>query len=55
MYCLFWVLHAAASFLTRYQRPFMLVGLAMNVVGIVVMLVVLYRERKKLKNSAEMA
>ncbi len=48
-------LSAAASFLTRYQRPFMLVGLAMNVVGIVVMLVVLYRERKKLKNSTEMA
>lgn len=41
-------LSAAASFLTRYQRPFMLVGLAMNFVGILVMLVVLYRERQKL-------
>jgi hypothetical protein len=40
-------LSAAASFLTRYQRPFMLVGLAMNMIGIVTMLVVLYRERKK--------
>ena len=40
-------LSAAASFLTRYQRPFMLVGLAMNLVGIGVMLFVLYRERQK--------
>ena len=37
-------LSAAASFLTRYQRPFMLVGLAMNLIGIGVMLFVLYRE-----------
>jgi len=42
-------LSAAASFLTRYQRPFMLVGLAMNIVGIIVMLVILYRERQKLQ------
>ncbi|HUE99094.1 MAG TPA: hypothetical protein VMN99_07550, partial [Anaerolineales bacterium] len=42
-------LSAAASFLTRYQRPFMLVGLAMNLIGIGVMLFVLYRERQKLK------
>ncbi len=40
-------LSAAASFLTRYQRPFMLVGLAMNLIGIGVMLFVLYRERQK--------
>ncbi len=40
-------LSAAATFLTRYQRPFMLVGLGMNVVGIIVMLIVLYREYKK--------
>lgn len=39
-------LSAAASFLTRYQRPFMLIGLAMNMVGIIVMLVILYRERQ---------
>jgi hypothetical protein len=38
---------AAATFLTRYQRPFMLVGLGMNLVGIIVMLIVLYREYKK--------
>jgi hypothetical protein len=42
-------LSAAASFLTRYQRPFMLVGLAMNMIGIGVMLFVLYRERQKLQ------
>lgn len=41
-------LSAAASFLTRYQRPFMLVGLAMNLIGIVIMLFILYRERQKL-------
>ncbi|HLO14127.1 MAG TPA: hypothetical protein VK206_04800 [Anaerolineales bacterium] len=42
-------LSAAATFLTRYQRPFMLVGLGMNMIGIIVMLVVLYRARKKLE------
>lgn len=42
-------LSAAASFLTRYQRPFMLTGLAMNLIGIGVMLFVLYRERQKLQ------
>ena len=39
---------AAATFLTRYQRPFMLVGLGTEIIGIIVMLVVLYRELKKL-------
>lgn len=43
-------LSAAASFLTRYQRPFMLVGLAMNLIGIGVILFVLYRERQKLQS-----
>lgn len=42
-------LSAAASFLTRYQHPFMLIGLAMNLIGIGVMLFVLYRERQKLQ------
>ncbi len=42
-------LSATASFLTRYQRPFMLIGLAMNLIGIGVMLFVLYRERRKLQ------
>lgn len=39
---------AAATFLTRYQRPFMLVGLGMNILGIIVMLIVLYREYRKI-------
>lgn len=42
-------LSAAATFLTRYQRPFMLLGLGMNVLGIVFMLTVLYREYQKVK------
>lgn len=42
-------LSAAASFLTRYQRPFMLIGLAMNLIGIGIMLFVLHRERRKLQ------
>jgi hypothetical protein len=45
-------LSAAASFLTRYQRPFMLIGLVMNIIGIIVMLVVLCRERQKLLLTA---
>ena len=40
---------AAATFLTRYQRPFMLIGLGMEIIGVIVMLVILYRERKKLQ------
>lgn len=42
-------LSAAATFLTRYHRPFMLVGLGMNILGIVFMLTVLYREYQKVK------
>ena len=42
-------LSAVASFLTRYQRPFMLMGLAMNLIGIGAMLFVLYRERQKVQ------
>lgn len=41
-------LSAAATFLTRYQRPFMLTGLGMNILGILVMLVVLYHEYRKI-------
>lgn len=47
-------LSAAATFLTRYQRPFMLIGLGMNIVGIIVMLVVLYRERKKIQPTQKL-
>ena len=46
-------LSVAATFLARYQRPFMLVGLAMNLIGIGVMLFVLYRERQKLQPVLE--
>lgn len=46
-------LSVAASFLTHYQRPFMLVGLGMNIIGIIFMIVVLYRERKRLLISFE--
>lgn len=46
---------AATAFLSRYQRPFMLVGLGMNVAGILAMLVVLYRERKKLTDVPRLA
>lgn len=46
-------LSAAASFLTRYQRPFMLLGLGMNLLGIIVMLVVLHRERQKFQPVLE--
>jgi hypothetical protein len=42
-------LSAAATFLTRYQRPFMLASLGVNLIGILVMLVILYRERQKLQ------
>ena len=47
-------LSAAATFLTRYQRPFMLVGLGMNLVGVLVMLIILYRERKKLQPAQKL-
>lgn len=40
-------LTAAATFLADYRIPFMLVGLGMTVVGIVVMLVTLWRARRK--------
>lgn len=42
-------LSAAASFLTHYQRPFMLISLAINLIGIGIMLLVLYREQQKLQ------
>lgn len=41
-------LSAAATFLTRYQRPFMLAGLGMNILGVLIMLAALHRERQKL-------
>jgi len=40
-------LTAAAAFLAEYQTAFMLVGLATTLIGIVVMLLILFRERHK--------
>jgi hypothetical protein len=42
-------LSTAATFLTRYQRPFMLVGLGLNILGIIVMLIILYGEYRKVQ------
>ena len=42
-------LSAAATFLTRYQRSFMLVGLSTEIIGVIVMLIVLYRARQQLQ------
>jgi hypothetical protein len=44
---------AATAFLARYQRPFMQLGLAMNLVGILVMLVTLQRARQSLRLALE--
>ena len=40
-------LTAAAAFLAEYQLAFMLVGLGTTLVGIVVMLIILFKERRK--------
>lgn len=40
-------LTAAATFLAAYRIPFMLVGLGTTLLGIAVMLVILFRERRK--------
>lgn len=40
-------LTAAATFLAQYQTAFMLVGLSVTYLGIAVMLVILFRERRK--------
>lgn len=40
-------LTAAATFLAEYQMAFMLAGLGITLVGILVMLVILFRERRK--------
>lgn len=41
-------LSAAATFLTRYQRPFLLASLGLNIIGILVMVAILYRTYWKL-------
>lgn len=41
-------LSAAATLLARYQRPLMLLSLGTEIIGILIMLIVLYREHRKL-------
>lgn len=52
-------LTAAAAFLAQYRIAFMVVGLSMTLVGVIYMLVILFRERRKailmLKLSTEVA
>jgi hypothetical protein len=40
-------LTAAATFLAEYRIAFMLVGLGTTLVGIIIMLVILFKERRK--------
>jgi hypothetical protein len=40
-------LTAAATFLAQYRTAFMLVGLGMTLLGISVMVVILFKERRK--------
>jgi len=46
---------AATAFLARYQRPFMQLSLAMNLIGIVIMLVALHRARQSLSPALELS
>lgn len=48
-------LTAATTFLAEYQTVFMLVGLGMTGLGIVVMLVILFRERRKALHMMELS
>jgi hypothetical protein len=45
-------LTAAATLLAEYRIPFMLVGLGTTIAGIAVMLVILFRERRKALSMA---
>ena len=44
-------LTAAATFLAQYRTAFMLVGLGMTLLGITVMLVILFKERRKVNQN----
>lgn len=48
-------LTAAATFLAQYRTAFMLVGLAMNLVGITVILFILNKERRRVVNAIKAA
>jgi len=45
-------LTVAATFLAQYRTAFMLVGLGTTLIGITVMLVILFRERRKASHEA---
>jgi hypothetical protein len=47
-------LSAAASFLSAYKIPFMLIGLAMNVLGIVVIVRAIRKEQRYLDHLKTM-
>lgn len=42
---------AVTAFLVRYQRPFMLASLGLNLAGIIVMFAILRREQRKLQSA----
>jgi hypothetical protein len=48
-------LTAATTFLAEYRITFMLVGLGMTLFGIVVMLAILFRERRKALRLMELS
>jgi hypothetical protein len=48
-------LTAAATFLAEYQVTFMLVGLGTTLIGIIVMLYILFRERRKAVQHLKLA
>ena len=48
-------LTAAAAFLAEYRIAFMIVGLGMTLVGILLMLVILFRERRKAIRMLELS
>lgn len=48
-------LTAAAAFLAEYRIAFMVVGLGMTLVGILLMLVILFRERRKAIRMLELS
>lgn len=48
-------LSAASAFLAEYRIPFMIVGLMMNLIGIVVMSAIILRERRRAAAAASVA
>ncbi len=48
-------LTAAAAFLAEYRTAFMVVGLGMTIFGIIVMLTILFKERRKALQTLALA